>query len=72
MMFELPRSSTGNAEGATRLLAFRVWMPPNAADLDPDAGALHNPPLLGTAAAVTAAYQLRWVELVQAYVAWIV
>ena len=72
MMFELPRSGADKTPYTTRLLAFRVWMNPSDVDLDPEAGGLHDAPLLGTAAAVTAGYQLRWVELVRAYTAWVI
>jgi hypothetical protein len=54
MMFELPRSEAASTAFSPQFLTFRVWMPPNDLDLDPDAGGLHNAPLLGIAAAVTA------------------
>ncbi len=71
MMFELPRPAAGKLGSTTQTLAFRVWMPPNALALDPAAGGLHDAPLLGTTAAVTAAYQLRWLELVRSYAGWV-
>ncbi|MFP5236949.1 MAG: SpoIIE family protein phosphatase [Acidobacteriota bacterium] len=72
MMFDLPGSRQGKAGFTPHLLAFRVWMNPVEIDLDPDAGGLHNAPLLGTVAAVTARYQLRWVELVRSYASWVI
>jgi hypothetical protein len=50
----------------TRVLAFRVWMGPGTLANEPQAGGLHDPPLLGEAAVVSADYQLRWLDLVRA------
>jgi hypothetical protein len=50
-----------------QVLAFRVWMAPEALTTQPDAGGFHTAPVLGEAGAVTAGYKLRWLELIRAY-----
>ena len=79
-MFLLPDLDSGadsaRAGGSQRpgkgrvpiVIAFRVWMEPNSLVSQPDAGGFHTAPVLGEAGAVTAGYQLRWLELVRAYV----
>jgi sulfur transfer complex TusBCD TusB component (DsrH family) len=78
-MFLLPSvdslsgTSTGSDSPAangkvTMVIAFRVWMEPNSLVSQPDAGGFHTAPVLGEAGSVTAGYQLRWLELVRAYV----
>jgi len=71
-MFVLPENtgaaSEGTHAGNTIVLAFRVWMEPYSLISQPDAGGFHTAPVLGEAAAVTASYQLRWLELVRAYI----
>ncbi len=81
MMFKLPTSSASSVEASSRsnsrlgyqsrsplrVLAFRVWMSPSTLVIQGDAGGLHTVPLLGNASAVTARYQLRWLELVRTY-----
>lgn len=67
MMFPLAQPASGNADSTTRVLAFRVWMEPEALANQPDAGGFHTAPVLGAAGAVRAGYQLRWIELVRAY-----
>jgi len=67
MIFSLPRSAAGNPGPTTRVLAFRVWMQPEALATQPDAGGFHTAPVLGEARAVTAGYQLRWLELIRSY-----
>jgi len=70
----LPESAgQGGSDRAGRVkagivIAFRVWMEPNSLVSQPDAGGFHTAPVLGEAGAVTAGYQLRWLELVRAYV----
>ena len=66
-MFSLPQPAGGNSGSSTRVLAFRVWMEPEALATEPDAGGFHTAPVLGEAGAVTAGYQLRWLEVVRAY-----
>ncbi len=63
-VFRLP------AEAATvgdAVIAVRVWMRPGLTRL-PDAGGIHVPPMLGTRDAITAQYQLDWLETVKGYV----
>ena len=67
MMFSLPQSADGNSGSTTQVLAFRVWMAPEALTTQPDPGGFHTAPVLGEAGAVKAGYQLRWLELVRAY-----
>jgi len=70
---ENPSKAVGNDSGQGRkgrvpiVIAFRVWMEPNSLVSQPDAGGFHTAPVLGEAGAVTAGYQLRWLELVRAY-----
>ncbi len=67
-MFLLPQPRAGrNGEGATQMLAFRVWMEPNTLTFERDAGGMHSAPLLGEASVVAARYQLAWLEMVRAY-----
>ncbi len=68
MMFSLPQPSGGNLASPTHVLSFRVWMQPEGLTNIPDVGGFHTAPVLGEAATVTAQYQLRWLELVRAYV----
>jgi hypothetical protein len=67
MMFSLPQPADWNPGSSTRVLAFRVWMEPEALATQPDPGGFHTAPVLGEAEAVSAGYQLRWLELVRAY-----
>jgi hypothetical protein len=67
MIFSLPQSADGDSGSTTRVLAFRVWMHPEALTTQPDAGGFHTAPVVGDARAVMAEYQLRWLELVRAY-----
>ena len=67
MMFPLTQPAGGNTDSSTRVLAFRVWMAPEALTTQLDAGGFHTAPVLGEAGAVTAGYQLRWLEVVRAY-----
>jgi hypothetical protein len=66
MMFKLPQDP---AAGAVRVLAFRIWMEPSTLVTQPDTGGMHTAPLLGDAGAVSAGYQLRWLEPVRAHIA---
>jgi sulfur transfer complex TusBCD TusB component (DsrH family) len=67
MMFPLPQSENQDSGSSTLVLAFRVWMEPYTLTGSPEAGGLHTAPVLGEAGAVTADYQIRWLELVRAY-----
>ena len=66
-MFLLPQGGSATQQSATIEIAFRVWMEPNSLTSQPDAGGFHTAPVIGEASAVTAGYQLRWLELVRAY-----
>ncbi|MGB6157925.1 MAG: SpoIIE family protein phosphatase [Acidobacteriaceae bacterium] len=69
-MFPLPLQNSIPAAGAQdslqQVLAFRLWMGPETLESEPEAGGLHDPPLLGKAAAVLADYKLNWLDLVRA------
>jgi serine phosphatase RsbU (regulator of sigma subunit) len=60
MKFALPQPA--NTASTARVLAFRVWMEPSTPANYPDVGGLRTAPLLGEASAVTANYQLRWLD----------
>lgn len=66
-MFLLPQGGSAMQQSTTIEIAFRVWMEPNSLTSQPDAGGFHTAPVIGEASAVTAGYQLRWLELVRAY-----
>ena len=66
-LFPMPPSADG-----TQVLAFRLWMEPATLNSDPDAGGFHTAPLLGQAGAISASYQVRWLELVRSYAVFIV
>ena len=66
-MFTLPDVAGDSGDGATRVIAFRLWMEPNTLLEGDDVGGLHVAPLLGEAAAVAARHQMRWLELIRAY-----
>ncbi|MGC2162364.1 MAG: SpoIIE family protein phosphatase [Silvibacterium sp.] len=70
MMFRLPE--TQGTGPATVVLAFRFWMEPNDLQEAPDAGGMHNAPLLGQADAVAASYQLARLALFRTYASGIV
>jgi hypothetical protein len=60
-------STAHRGDSLTEVIVFRVWMGPGTLLTQPDAGGLHNPPVLGESGAVGADYQLRWLELVREY-----
>jgi hypothetical protein len=66
MMFNLPQAP---ATDAVRVLAFRFWMDPSTLVTQADTGGMHTAPLLGDADAVSAGYQLRWLEPLRAQIA---
>ena len=66
-MFLLPQGGSAMQQSTIIEIAFRVWMEPNSLTSQPDAGGFHTAPVIGEASAVTAGYQLRWLELVRAY-----
>ncbi len=67
MMFPLPQAPAGALHSAprTQVLAFRVWMEPSTPVTQADTGGFHTAPTLGNASAVSAGYQLRWLELIR-------
>lgn len=70
-MFSLPERDERSAATAPHapqqvVVAFRVWMGPETLDIEPEAGGLHDPPLLGKATSVAADYKLNWMDLVRA------
>ena len=67
MMFNLPPGLLQRR--LIRVLAFRLWMAPNTVVTQADTGGLHTAPLLGDASAVSAGYQLHWLEPIRAQVA---
>jgi hypothetical protein len=64
MRFALPQPA--NTGSTTRVLAFRVWMEPSTPANYPDVGGLRTAPLLGGEGAVTANYQLHWLDAFRA------
>ena len=54
--FPLP----ANLRGGPATLAIRMWMSAFTPLVDPDAGGLHGPPVLGQAAAIGGLLQLDW------------
>ena len=67
MMFSLPPAPA--AGSSVRVLAFRFWMAPSTLVTQADIGGMHTAPLLGDAGAVSAGFQLRWLEPVRAHIA---
>ena len=70
MMFPLPQEFAvgSQADPKTQVLAFRVWMEPSTLVTQADTGGFHTAPTLGTVSAVSAGYQLRWLELIRTQV----
>jgi Stage II sporulation protein E (SpoIIE) len=66
-LFPLPSSALSHAPDGAQILAFRLWMAPSTLLTDPDAGGLHDAPLLGQTGAVAAGYQVRWLGLIRVY-----
>ncbi|HEX4020894.1 MAG TPA: SpoIIE family protein phosphatase [Acidobacteriaceae bacterium] len=67
-MFLLPQVQSGDSTGpVTQVLAFRMWMDHTTPLTQVDTGGMHSAPLLGESGAVTARYQLAWLDLVRAY-----
>jgi hypothetical protein len=65
MMFQLPQAPATDSQPKTMVLAFRVWMEPSTLVTQADTGGFHTAPTLGNASAVSAGYQLRWLELIR-------
>ncbi|MGB8480996.1 MAG: SpoIIE family protein phosphatase [Acidobacteriaceae bacterium] len=54
--FPLP----AGVRSGTATIAIRMWMSPDTPLVDPDAGGLHGPPVLGHASAIAGLLQLDW------------
>lgn len=71
MMFRLPRSTerdpSSNPGSFTQVLAYRVFMMPSTLTEAADVGGFHDAPKLGEVAALTAGYQIAWLDLIRAY-----
>jgi hypothetical protein len=67
VMFEVPGRAEDSGGSSDLLIAFRVWMEPNTLLEGYDVGGFHTAPLLGEVGAVTARYQMRWLELIRSY-----
>ena len=67
MMFYLPQAPASGfpIRSEDLVLAFRVWMEPSTLVTQADTGGFHTAPTLGNASAVSAGYQLRWLELIR-------
>jgi hypothetical protein len=56
-----------NSGETAQVLAFRLWMAPSTALAAPDVGGMHSAPVLGETGAVSADYQMRWLELIRLF-----
>jgi serine phosphatase RsbU (regulator of sigma subunit) len=69
VMFNLPSApATQRSESSVQVLSFRVWMSPSTVVTESDVGGFHTAPLLGTANAVSAGYQLDWLQLMRSQI----
>ncbi len=64
-LFRIPPSAQGTAADSTQVLAFRLWMEASTLYSTPDAGGFHVAPQLGQAGALSAIYQVHWLEMVR-------
>ena len=64
-IFPIPPPQDASKADGTEVLAFRLWMEPATLIYAPEAGGFHAAPLLGQAGAVSAGYQVRWLEQVR-------
>jgi serine phosphatase RsbU (regulator of sigma subunit) len=67
-MFALPDPVSDSTGASTQVIVFRVWMEPNTLFQGDDVGGFHSAPLIGQASSVNARYQMRWLELIRAYI----
>jgi Stage II sporulation protein E (SpoIIE) len=65
MIFPLPEEPAEGSVAGGQTLVFRFWMSATTLLEHSDAGGLHSAPLLGTADAIAAESQLRWLDLVR-------
>jgi hypothetical protein len=68
MVFPLPKAEGEQSPDQT--IAFRIWMSPASLVTTSGAGGMHFAPIVGTANAVDAEYQLRWLDLVRENAVW--
>jgi serine phosphatase RsbU (regulator of sigma subunit) len=66
-LFPLPSTALNRAPNGTQVLAFRIWMEPSTLTFAPDAGGLHDAPLLGHDGAMTTIYQVHWFNSIRSY-----
>ena len=66
LQFNLPESCP--QAGAVQLLAFRFWMQPSTLLSTPDAGGMHNAPVLGETGVIGMHYQSQWLEQIRSVV----
>ena len=66
LQFHLPESCDPGAPAL--MLAFRFWMQPSTLLSTPDAGGMHNAPLLGEASVIGLQYQSQWLEVIRGLV----
>jgi hypothetical protein len=67
--FSLPNAPTASGTNPRDVvIAFRVWMSAESLKGNPDGGGIHIAPLLGTASAIDARYQVQWLETFRGYV----
>ena len=74
-VFPLPQAKPAGTQNdapsdATEVIAFRFWMSPSSLLAGADAGGFHLAPLIGTADAVQAQYQLGWLDLARGNAVW--
>jgi serine phosphatase RsbU (regulator of sigma subunit) len=67
-MFALPDPVSDSTGASTQVIVYRVWMEPNTLFQGDDVGGFHSAPMIGQASSVNARYQMRWLELVRAYI----
>ncbi|HET8638228.1 MAG TPA: SpoIIE family protein phosphatase [Acidobacteriaceae bacterium] len=67
LMFTLPASALRNGQDGTLELAFRFFMAPRTLLQVNGPGGMHDPPLIGLAAAVTAAWHVAWETNLKAF-----
>jgi len=71
MMFPLHKEADsrkrGEAQTASHVFAFRVFMLPSTLTEVADTGGIHTAPVLGNISTIAAKYQMDWLELVRGY-----
>ena len=67
MMFPLSQPVATNIGASTQVIAFRIWMQPQTLSESSVVGGFESAPSLGESDSVAARYQVRWDELIRAY-----